>query len=178
MIEEVKDIATVYNWPYHIYETEFDTKLLDKTKYTNEIYGISLTPPKSETIKLCFLSNGRMSSVVNLKFYGNSKNKEEKKYLYMLFTKTQFAGIEVHKLVVHILKHIEKKYLLDFKVSDEGEYWENLDEKKLQQKFREYNLLLDSFSTALEMFPVNKGENMENYFLRLMEYVQKKFKGK
>ena len=46
------------------------------------------------------------------------------------------------------------------------------------EKFRQYNFLLDSFTTALESFPVNKGENFENYFLRLKEYVNKKFKEK
>jgi len=94
----------------------------------------------------------------------------------MLFTKTQLAGIEIHKLIAHILKHIEKKYLLDFKVSDEGEYWEALDENKLAEKFRQYNFLMDSFTTALESFPKNKGENFEAYFVRLMEYVNKNSK--
>jgi hypothetical protein len=176
MIEEVKDIAGIYNWPFHVYETEFDKKLLGKKTYNGSIYGICFTPPGSETVSLSFLSNGRMSNDVNLSFYGNSKNKMEQKYLYMLFTKTQFAGIEIHKLIVHILKHIEKKYLLDFKVSDEGEYWEGLDENKLAEKFRQYNFLLDCFTSALESFPVNKDENFEAYFIRLMEYVNKKFK--
>ena len=176
MIEEVKDIASIYNWPFHVYETEFDKKLLGKKTYNDSIYGICFTPPGSEPVKLSFLSNGRLSCAANLKFYGNSKNKNEQKYLYMLFTKTQFAGIEIHKLIVHILKHIENKYLLDFKVSDEGDYWEELDENKLAEKFRQYNFLLDSFTTALESFPINRGENFEEYFIRLMEYVNKKFK--
>lgn len=176
MIEEVKDIASIYNWPFYVYETAFDKKLLGKKTYNDTIYGICFTPPGSETVNLSFLSNGQMSNDVNLAFYGDSKNKDEQKYLYRLFTKTQFAGIEIHKLIVHILKHIEKKYLLDFKVSDEGEYWEGLDENKLAEKFRQYNFLLNSFTTALESFPLNKGENFEAYFIRLMEYVNKKFK--
>ena len=71
-----------------------------------------------------------------------------------------------------------KKYLLDFKVADEGEYWDDLDEKKLEEKFRQYNFLLDGFTSALESFPVNKGENFEDYFLRMMQYVNNKFKEK
>lgn len=174
MIEEVKDIVSIYKWPYNIYETEFVKNELGKTKYTDKVYGISFTPPECETVSIQFLSNGRMSNEVNLEIYGNSKIRHEKKFLYMLFTKTQFAGMEIHKLVVHLLKHIEKKYLLDFKVNDEGEYWNTLDEKMLAERFTIYNMLLDDFTTALEIFPVGKGERFDKYFMRLMKEVKKK----
>jgi len=75
MIEEVKDIASIYNWPFYVYETAFDKKMLGKKTYNDSIYGICFTPTGCETVSLSFLSNGRMSNDVNLSFYGNSKNK-------------------------------------------------------------------------------------------------------
>ena len=176
MIEEVKDIAAIYNWEYFIFNDEFPANSFGKAGYNNDIYGICFTPPECETVDLCFLSNGRMSSAANLKFYGNTKNEEEAAYLYMLFTKTQYAGIATHKLIIHLLKYIEKKYLTDFKVIDEGEYWETGDEKLLEENFKRYTDLINGFASSLENYPMEPGESFETYFERLMEHIQKNYK--
>jgi len=169
MIEEIKDIAEANEWPYHIFETEFPPNSIGKKKYNDDIYGIFFTPPECETVDLCFLSNGRMSSGINLKFWGNSKKKEEQGYLYMLSVKTQFAGIEIHKLIIHLLKYLSKKYFLDFKVTDEGHYWETGDEKLLAKTFGEYNAFFDEVTTAVETFPMKAGETIEEYFQRILK---------
>jgi len=76
MIEEVRDIVSVYKWPFYTYKEDFAVGGLGKTSYNKKIYGISFTPPGCETVCLCFLSNGRMSSSSHLKFYEHSKNKQ------------------------------------------------------------------------------------------------------
>ena len=55
MIEEVKDIATIYKWDYFVFDNEFPTDSLGKTIYNQQIYGICFTPPECETVDLCFL---------------------------------------------------------------------------------------------------------------------------
>ena len=117
-----------------------------------------------------------MSSAANLKFYGNTKNKEEAAYLYMLFTKTQYAGIETHKLIIHLLKYIEKKYLADFTVIDEGEYWETGNEQLLEETFERYTNLIDGFASSLENYPIEPGESFETYFERLMKHINENYK--
>lgn len=174
MIEEVKDIATVYNWPYFIYDTDFPSNDFGKKEFDNNIYGIHFTPPESEPIWLSFFSNGRMSNIINKKLYANSTSAMEQRYLYMLFTKTQFAGAEIHKLIIHILKYIGKKYFAHFKVIDEGEYWETGDEKLLEENFRYLTQMINDFATALETFPREKNESFEDYFLKLMELIKNK----
>jgi hypothetical protein len=174
MIEEVKDIAEIYKWPYHVFEDEFPADSLAKAEYDQNIYGICFTPPECETVSLCFLSNGKMSNVLNLEFYGNPKNEEEAAYLYMLSVKTQYAGIEIHKLVIHLLKYLSKKYLQDFIVSDEGGYWETGDEKLLQETFKRYTILIESFASSLETYPKKYGESFEVYFERLLKQIQEK----
>ena len=174
MIEEVKDIMSIYKWPYYIYEEHFPPGSFGKKSYNQHIYGISFTPPECETVCLSFLSNGRMSSSCHLEFWGNSTKAEEKKFLYMLFVKTQFAGVEIHKLIVHLLKYLEKKYFVDFKVSDEGGYWETADENILAANFKRYTYLIDSFASGIQNFPMKTGETFENYFIRLMNMIQKK----
>lgn len=174
MIEEVKDIAQVHKWEYHIFEDTFPENSFGKADYNENLYGICFSPPKCEPIWLCFLSNGRMSGPVQLQCWGNSKNKKEKEYLYSLSTKTQFAGIEIHKLVIHLLKHISKKYLSDFTLSDEGQYWETGDEKLLQQTFDRYESIFDVFTSTIENTSIKKGEDFEDYFKRVFKQIQDK----
>ena len=176
MIEEVKDIVEIYKWEYFVFEDEFPVNSIGKTRYNQNIYGICFAPPGCETVSLCFLSNGKMSSASNLKFYGNSKNKEEAKYLYMLSAKTQYAGIEIHKLIIHLLKYVSGKYLKDFTVNDEGDYWETGDEKLLQNAFKQYTDLIESFASSIENHPIKSGESFEVYFERLLKQIHDKHK--
>lgn len=174
MIEEVKDIAEIYNWQYTIYEEQFPSNKFDNDSYTEKIYGISFTPPDCETINLCFLSNGRMSSLAHLKVFENPTDEAHKKYLYMLSVKTQFAGSKVHKLIIHLLKYLSKKYFQEFEVLDEGYYWEIEDEKLLEETFKKYNNLLDSVGSALENVPMDSDETFEHYFQRILKIIQGK----
>jgi hypothetical protein len=176
MINEVKDIAEIYKWEYTVFEEAFPETGFGKTEYDQNIYGIAFSPPRCEAVWLSFLSNGKMSGPSQLMFFGNSENKDYQKYLYMLFTKTQYAGVEIHKLVIHILKYISGKYLRDFKVIDEGHYWETGDEKLLQDTFKRYSDLIESFASSVENYPRKPGESFETYFARLIKQVQDKNK--
>ena len=176
MIEEVKDIAEIYKWRYYVFEDQFPADSPGKAEYNQNIYGICFTPPECETVWLCFLSNGKMSSPSNLQFFGNSKNKEEQEYLYMLSVKTQYAGIEIHKLIIHLLKYLSGKYLQDFTVNDEGEYWETGDEKLLQDTFKRYTDLIENFASSIENYPIKSGESFEAYFERLLKQIHEQYK--
>jgi hypothetical protein len=115
-----------------------------------------------------------MSSVFHLEIFGNSDDEDNQMYLYMLSTKTQFAGPKTHMVIIHLLKYLSDKYLQEFQLTDEGNYWETGDEKILLDTFKKYTDLLNSVSDALDTFPVNSEETMDDYFLRLLEYIQKK----
>ncbi|MFI5220791.1 MAG: hypothetical protein ACHQK8_00590 [Bacteroidia bacterium] len=174
LIEEVKDIAEINEWEHFVFENKFPMGSLGKKEFNQSIYGISFTPPGCETIDLCFLSNGRMSSAINLRYNGNISDNKEASNLYSLHAKTQYAGIEIHKQVIHLLKYLSLKYLKGFKLTDEGNYWETLDEKKLEDKFREYDFLIQSFKSSLKNDPIRSGENMESYFKRLFKQIRLK----
>ncbi|MEO7310832.1 MAG: hypothetical protein ABIX01_10580 [Chitinophagaceae bacterium] len=177
LIEEVKDVAEIYKWKYAIFEESFPADSLGKVDYDPEnIYGILFSPPGCEPVYLSFLSNGRMSGPPFLQFWGRPNNKSEAAYLYMLSTKTQFAGATIHKLVIHLLRHLSQKYLLDFKLTDEGHYWETGDEQLLDETFAQYTSLIDGFATVLETLPPGAGENFTAYFERLMKLVEKRYK--
>ncbi len=175
MIDEVREIAKTYNWHYHVFETSFPEEGFDKD-YKDKLYGICFSPPECEPVSLTFLSNGRMCSVMSLTTFGNSLNKDYQKYLYMLSTKTQFAGENVHKLIIHILRYISKKYISNFKLTDEGQYWETGDEKVLEANFKKYTDLLDLVTGTLQNLPMKAGETFEEYFERLIKIVDGKRK--
>jgi hypothetical protein len=174
MIEEVKDIAEVYDWKYTIHNTHFPENTFGKLDYDGELYGISFTPPNSETISLTFLSNGKMCGGSNLLFFSDTLNEKDNAYLYMLSTKTQFAGSTIHKIIIHLLKHLSHKYFQDFKLIDEGAYWETGDEMVLENKFKIYTALLDSFSDSVSKYPKYKTESFTQYFERILKMIDNK----
>jgi len=169
LIEELEDIAKVNGWKYVIFERQFPINSFKKPEYNEEIYGICMTPPNCEPIDVCFLSNGRMSSAMHLRFYGKTEKQNERDYLYMLSVKSQSAGIETHRFIIQLFRYLNKKYFADFKLTDEGQYWETNDEDVLETNFKKYTDLINGFVFAIENYPIKPGEDIESYFLRLMK---------
>ncbi len=174
MIDEVKDIAEIYEWKYTIANARFPKNSFDKIEYDGKLYGISFTPPNSETISLTFLSNGKMCSGARLKFFGNSDNENDKLYLYMLCSKTQYAGSTNHKIIIHLLKYLSQKYFQDFKLTDEGNYWETGDESILEKNFKTYNDLVDDVVHSVKNYPINTTETFTEYFERIIKMLDEK----
>jgi hypothetical protein len=174
LIAEVKEIANVFNWKYNVYESQFPENAFGKMEYNQSIYGISFTPPECETISISFLSNGRMSSNLHLKFYGKTNVQAEKEYLYMLSVKTQFAGVELHQFIIELFRYLHKKYFANFELKDDGGYWLSNDIEVLKSNFKKNSDLLDNFSSAIESIPVSPNETMKAYFERIIEIIRKK----
>jgi hypothetical protein len=169
LIDEVQDIARVNNWKYFVFDREYPENTVGKPDYNQRIYGICFTPPNCETVDICFLSNGQMSSASHLQFYGKTDKQKESEYLYMLSVKTQYAGIETHQFLIQFFRYLNVKYFADFTMSDEGEYWETNDETVLKVNFKRYTELIDGFASSIESYPIQAGEDIESYFLRLMK---------
>lgn len=173
LIEEVKDVCSVYHWKYNIHESFFPGNALAEQEFLEPIYGISFTPPKCEMIGLTFLSNGVMACPSRIMFFGNSQNEAERNYIYQIHSKTQYAGLATHAIIINLFRHLNDKYLKNFKIIDESLYWETGDEDILRKNFKAYDALLDNFTLSLETFPVKKGENMISYFERLMGHINR-----
>ncbi len=174
MIDELEDISKIYNWKYHIFEREFPAQKTDDTTHDGKIYGMCFTPTNCETVSISFLSNGRMSGAMQLHLWNDAIDEKEKEYLYMLFTKTQFAGSEIHMLIIHLLKYLSPKYFSEFNMIDEGQYWETGDKELLRENFKNYTDLINGFSAALQSIPKDPEENIESYLLRLANLLKNK----
>lgn len=171
MIEEVKEISTIYNWKYKIWESSFPDITLADQEILQPIYGICFTPPKCETVSLGFLSNGVMVCPARIHFFGNSEDITTRSYMYQISVKTQYAGVTIHALLINLFKYLNDKYFVDFKMSDESQYWETGDDYLLKEAFKKYDSLLDNLLLSLETFPMQKGENINSYFNRLMNHI-------
>ena len=158
MIEEVKDIAEVNKWEYHIFEKEFPAIGSEPKAGERKKYGIYLTPPNCETITLTFRANGTTDGYH--------------------FTKTQFAGSAMHIIVINLLRYISKKYFIDFEVEDEGDYWQTNDEVLLQKHMNNVGLMIKTMKQAFENIPKEKGEKVMPYVLRVAETAAKKYNAK
>ncbi|KAF0202813.1 MAG: hypothetical protein FD170_1662 [Bacteroidetes bacterium] len=177
MISEVSDIAKTFGWRCEIFDSEFPEQGFDSSGFNMEtVYGLCVIPPGSEPVWLCFLSNGRMSTPLLLQHWSSETDEERKKFLYMPWTKTQYAGIEEHIKVVTLFRYLEKKYLSVFHMTDEGGYWETNDLNVLKESFRKYNYIMDAFADLLENSDSIKGESLEDFVKRIAGLVDKKFR--
>ena len=135
--EEVLDVCSVLGWETHIICNE-------------DFKGICFGPKKCEPVFLTFNDRGEIGSPI----IRESNMKENP-----VSVKTQFAGQDAHIALLKFLRYIETKYLVDFKLTDEGNYWETNDENVLKKQFQKYGFMLDGVCEALKDIPSIPGEN-------------------
>jgi hypothetical protein len=211
LIEEVEEIAIVHGWKYSIYEREFPNipiqgvtlnHFLNEGSHDGKLYGIDFTPEGSEPVSICFLSNGRMSSVMQLACWGEFKEEKQivlynvtvdeqgevemhseevnqtaedfSRYLYMCSSKTQYAGTQAHEMIIGVFRYVAKTYLIDFKLVDESEFWETGDKELLLQNFERYTGLINGFASALSDNKKYNDEDVESYLERIIREFRKR----
>lgn len=211
LIEEVEEIATVHGWKYSIYEQGFprtpihgvtSSRPVINNLHDGKLYGIEFTPEGSEPVSICFLSNGRMSGIMQLTCWGQFR--EEKKvvlynatinehnvveiqqeeetltaddynrYLYMCSSKTQYAGPGTHVLIIGVFRYLAKTYLADFEMIDEAQFWETNDTELLENQFARTGFLIDSFGLLCNIEKHLPDEDIESYILRIIAKMRKK----
>lgn len=171
LIEEAKDIAVANNWKHHIFEKELPKESYGKVDFNDTLYGISFTPPKCEPVSFTFLSNGNLCSVVGIKMY--FEYEQDETFISWNSFKTQYAGPEIHKILILIIDYFSKKYLIDVEVIDEADFWDTRDETILNQKFEFLGGLINSFGSQFEFVPQRDGESFEEYLKRIANNIKK-----
>jgi hypothetical protein len=173
MIEEVVEIAKANNWKFFVFEKEFPNNTFTEKPDNENLYGICISPPECELVSFSFLSNGKMCGVEKLQINKYSADLEEDENLYYLHTKTQYAGIEIHKQIILLFDYLSTTYFEDFKLTDEGQFWETRNEELLKTIFNRYTNLIESFKSTLEIIPLNEEETTEDYLIRMATITQK-----
>ena len=165
LIEEVSDVSKTLGWASHVFNDE-------------DIKGVSFAPEKSEPVFLTFNTDGRMLSPISIVCKGIYDGIElDKELMFTASTKTQYAGLDAHAAIIDFLKHLSKRYLKNFKLTDEGDYWETGDKELLTKQFSKYEVAMDIFSEALKELPAIRNETSESLIERLERLLKEKFGG-
>jgi hypothetical protein len=166
LVEELEDIAKIYDWKTHTFFTEYESDLF-KTEDDNNDYGIVLNAPECEPIIFIFDYAGCLY-VPWLKAHFT-----DKMYTHNISTKTQNAGVEVHIRIIELLRHFNNKYINNLNVIDEGDYWQTSDKKILEEKF---NFLGDKIKMLTDFISNGEridGESLENFIQRIAISIHK-----
>lgn len=166
-IEEVKDIATTLEWSHHVFETEFLTNA-DDNQPSGKLHGLVVNPPNCEPLHFTFLSNRRMASVLSLSVWDKAKDPTGRS-LFHAFTKTQFAGPDVHIVIINLFRYLAARYFTRFKLYDEGGYWETGNEERLRANFHFLDRAIRVFGDRLEANKMKPGEKLEDFLLRIAD---------
>jgi len=166
LIAETTDICETLDWTYHVIDGN----------NTDELKGICFAPAGCEPIFLTFLPNGRMCSPIDLMNQDlYEKNGLDRELIYTTSTKTQYAGPDVHMGIIKLFRHLRTKYFSEFDMSDEGMYWETMDEKIFRQQFAKYEFLVNSFTSAVSETKALPGETATSLADRIEEMLKQKF---
>ena len=174
LIEELEEISKVHGWKYHIFGTEFPKGDCPDDVNDGNLYGICLNPPECEPVAFSFTNNGRMCGPGQFSCWGNSTDETKQKYLYMNSTKTQYAGVEIHKMIIGIFRYVVSHYLIGFEMKDEAKFWETSDEKLLVENFRLNKELINSFAETLQTNTPHEDEDVETFLERIIREFWKK----
>lgn len=153
LIEEAADISQTMQWPYEV---------IDKTPDV-PVGGILIAPEGSEPLWLTFHEEGFMCNPMLYAYVQEVEGKGiPQEAEQWLFTKTQYAGVEVHMALIRLMRHLSQKYFEKFEVHDESQYWETNDEDLCRKRFGEYNLIIGMVGDALESLKIDPTETSES----------------
>jgi hypothetical protein len=114
-----------------------------ESRIDDTLRGIIIQPhPKSESVFLTFNQGGELC------FYMPESEPGHYWENKLLFTKTQFAPLDIHISICELLQLVRDKYFPSLCVVDEGEYWETRDPAHLAQNFGKLNAIMDQVANA------------------------------
>ncbi|MBU0474773.1 MAG: hypothetical protein KKF62_11485 [Bacteroidetes bacterium] len=173
-IDEIEDISKDMNWDYNLFEN--DITLPNTSKIENGIIsghlplrGISINiHPKAESLYFYFDKNGNLRNLISA-----CLSKEDEIKPNSTSIKTQFAPIEIHITIINLLKYIKSKFISNFEVNDEGEFWETDDILLLRQKFDYLNSALNKVAGLIDEMQIRYNETPDAILARLMEVLKR-----
>jgi hypothetical protein len=104
-----------------------------------QLNGIQFIPLNADPVFLTFLPNGRLCWPRHLSFQKllirNALIPEE----FYAKVETQQAGPAVHMYLIKLFRFLQGKYFSEFRLIDEGDYWETSNEVALRKHFEHYD---------------------------------------
>lgn len=200
LVDEVEDICKVLNWKCSVFETEYpDNKFV--TPINNSDYGILFSPPSCEPVSLVFDSEGKiytpwLKEILNKHKSGEVKvitvklnldddnpvpeiSEESEDFdpldmVYSISVKTQFAGAESHVQLMELLRYLSEKYLTEFHIQDESDYWNTRNAEKLHEKMNKINQFMDTFHDMMDNQNIKDPKDFIAFLKQLSMQIKKK----
>ena len=147
---ELIDISKTMGWQHTLVEP-------DETEYDTHppIYGIIIDMKNDcELLAFIFDEDGNIRSSIALSHFDYSD-----KYQLIASVKTQFSSPEEHIIIIKLLRYIKKVYIKNLKVTDEGEFWDSSDKKRLEYLF---DFLNKKIQAVGDIFEANKDSIKSN----------------
>ena len=154
--KELSDIADKMNWEYQILDEDFDkqnTAYLDREspqlciKGHLALKGISIKiHPELGSLSFYFDKYGNIKNIVQMIMNETDVNGENT----FEFIKTDYAPVEVHIIVVKLLRYIKETYVSDLYVEDESTYWETGDVTILYEKMEFFKKKIDEVGDPVD----------------------------
>ncbi len=163
LTNEVEDLCKSAQWKYDLWDG------MDNAK---PLHGISFqTHPESESIWMTFDKAGVLHNYFTID--GTIDYRDKEGYPWC-FTKTQFAGVEAHIVVCKLLRFLGDKYFEDWKIHDEGRYYDTGDVVYLKKVMDFISDAINDLSESLENIPAKEGGSLEQHILGIMERFAKR----
>lgn len=200
LVEEVEDICKVLNWKCQVFETEFPKNEFI-SPINDKDYGILFNPPSCEPVSLVFDSEGKIYTpwlkeiltkhksgevkVITVKLNLDDDNSEPEisensdefdplDMVYSISVKTQFASAESHVQLMELLRYLSEKYLTEFYIQDESDYWESRNMDTLHKKMHKINLFMDTFQDMMSNQNIKDPKDFIAFLKRLAQQIKKK----
>lgn len=153
LCDEVGDIADSMGWPATTLDDDWSTspdatlKNGGKVEGHLGLKGVQITPhPDSEPLVLFFDHDGYLRCPMTMLMILEGTLQPETAWIPM---KTQFSCPDTHVWVVGLLKYLKKRYISNLEVSDESEYWDTGDRRKLEEDMSLLNRKLRHLSATI-----------------------------
>ena len=171
LCDELADVAQAMGWSAVRIDDDYDAPLDARLNHDSSgaridgnvgLKGIVLTPDDgSESLWFCFDREGQLRSLLGQILILDGTLKPEESWA---FTKTQFSSPERHVWIVGLLRYVQKHYVSNLEVRDEGDYWETGDLAELRRRMDFINGMIADMTTALSAprFAALAGQSDEN----------------
>jgi len=203
LVAEVEDICGILGWKVTVFESRYPDDTFDSPIDSND-YGILFSPPNCDPVSLVFDSEGKIYTpwmkeilikhqagevkVITVKLNLDdedptpeiSEDTEEFNPLDMLYSisvKTQFSGAESHVKLMELLRYLSVKYLTEFHMHDESDYWNTRNAEKLHEKMNKINLFMDTFHDMIDSQTIKNPKDFIAFLKLLGKQIKKKDQG-
>jgi hypothetical protein len=199
LVDEVEDICKVLGWKSNVFNTEYPSGEYISPLEKGD-FGIVFTPTDCEPISLVFDSEGRIYSpwlkkmfdgdsppkikVITVRLDLNDENPEPvisegdsesfnvEEMIYQISTKTEFSNASDHIKLLELIRYLSEKYLAEFTLHDESEYWETRNPEKLEAKMTNVIDIIDKFHTMIENTPFSDHKDFIAFIKKLSQQLR------